>query len=419
VDAVEVDAAPRRPNARGLRNREVILDRAQELLVAEGFGALNLLRIAGAAGMSRPGLLRHFASTDEILAALMQRLTAEDREWLASEHIDLSDADDLVRLAEINESRPGFVRLFSGLAGPATSPTHPAHSFFADRYRVVRATMADAVSRVRADIDATAEAARLTAGWDGLQLLSCYDPAVRVAEELRSYFDGLGLGGNRSSRRTPASPEFTSEDFLGVVEADIGYPVGQRRRAAILDRAAAHFAQSGFHGSNLAEIARDLGVAKGTLLHHFASKDAILLAVLSRRDATFVAPTAASSESATEQLLALGRAARETEADGRLQSLYVVLSGEGSSPAHPAHEFFRGRFERVRGYLEGLLERVRLEGGLPADADIAHEALWLTAVWDGLQIQALFEPETIDVGRMLDDHIQNLVGGARQPNGGS
>jgi AcrR family transcriptional regulator len=48
------------------------------------------------------------------------------------------------------------------------------------------------------------------------------------------------------------------------------------KRQAILDTALNLFVTQGFHGSSTAQIARQAGVATGTLFHHFSSKETLL-----------------------------------------------------------------------------------------------------------------------------------------------
>ncbi len=53
-----------------------------------------------------------------------------------------------------------------------------------------------------------------------------------------------------------------------------GAPVDKRR--AILDAAVAVFARQGFHGTRVADIADEAGVAYGLVYHYFRSKDEVL-----------------------------------------------------------------------------------------------------------------------------------------------
>ena len=56
-------------------------------------------------------------------------------------------------------------------------------------------------------------------------------------------------------------------------------PEGRRR---ILDVAAALFLERGYVGTSLRDIARAVGMKPGSLYYHFASKEALLEAILER-----------------------------------------------------------------------------------------------------------------------------------------
>ena len=50
------------------------------------------------------------------------------------------------------------------------------------------------------------------------------------------------------------------------------------RRIQLLDAAAALFAENGFHGVSMRDIARNVGMLPGSMYYHFPSKDDLLLA---------------------------------------------------------------------------------------------------------------------------------------------
>jgi AcrR family transcriptional regulator len=60
--------------ARGRRRREAVLDAAAALFVERGFHGVGVDDLGAAAGISGPGLYRHFASKDELLMAVLDRL---------------------------------------------------------------------------------------------------------------------------------------------------------------------------------------------------------------------------------------------------------------------------------------------------------------------------------------------------------
>jgi AcrR family transcriptional regulator len=57
---------------------------------------------------------------------------------------------------------------------------------------------------------------------------------------------------------------------------------GRRRREAVLDAAAALFLEHGFHGTSVDDLGAAAGISGPGLYRHFASKDALLMAVLDR-----------------------------------------------------------------------------------------------------------------------------------------
>src|SRR5699024_2448450 len=57
------------------------------------------------------------------------------------------------------------------------------------------------------------------------------------------------------------------------------------RRAANPDGAAGLFAEYGYHGSSLRDISHQVGISHPGMLHHFASKDALLGGVIDRLEA--------------------------------------------------------------------------------------------------------------------------------------
>lgn len=61
----------------------------------------------------------------------------------------------------------------------------------------------------------------------------------------------------------------------------------QRKSSAILDAARSHFATHGFEATKLSEVAKDSGVAVGTIYLRYESKAELLAGVLDRVEASF------------------------------------------------------------------------------------------------------------------------------------
>ncbi|MFC6356726.1 TetR/AcrR family transcriptional regulator [Luethyella okanaganae] len=399
--------------ARGMATRETILDAAQELFVAEGFRAVSLRDIAARAGISHPGVLRHFPSADAILDAVVDRFEEFNERWNAEHDRGLAG---FAVLARHNADTPGYVELFATLAGEATSAEHPSHTRFQQRYRRIRDLTEKAFLRAMTDegglpgvADPAAEATRILAAWDGLQVISLYLPdRIDVSGMLERHMERLsGIAGSSEARLADAPPLTPLTSILPRV---FGYESGRKRRTRIVADATALFASGGFHTTSLREIAEKVGIGKSTLLHHFSTKDELLTAVLLNRDAAMVDRVAAPAATARDELMGIAKSARRnTREEPGLVELYAVLSCEGAAVSHPAHDYFTWRFDASIGYFTNVFARAAAEGAIDPDLDPAFEATWLIALWDGLQYQWLYDRDAIDIAALLDDHIAHLL----------
>ncbi|BDZ65624.1 TetR/AcrR family transcriptional regulator [Agromyces mangrovi Wang et al. 2018] len=401
------DVTPtRRRYAKSAVTRDRILDAARDLFAERGFRSVSLRDIAGAADLSHPGVQRHFRTTADILDAVVARLESDNERWL-EETGRMDDGEAMLpALARHNAATPGYVELFTVLAGEATAIGHPAHARMRDRYADLRAR-----SREGLDVDDGA-AASLAAVSDGLQLISLYDPRIDVGGELEAYLGWRRTGATGSS--TPVPPgsvdETGAQALARLVGDESGYATGRARRAALVEAATAHFAANGFHDASLREIADAAGMAKSTLLHHFSSKDELLAAVLVHRDRRVAELYGANPDaSGVEQLRGAVEGARRNAGEPGLVEVYAVLSSEASSASHPAHDYFRRRFDAARAGFAAEFADARAAGATRADLDSARAALWTIALWDGLQWQWLYDRDAIDVPALLSRTIEGML----------
>lgn len=189
-----------------------------------------------------------------------------------------------------------------------------------------------------------------------------------------------------------------------------GYATGRARRERLLDAAVTAFGQSGFHTATLAEIARACGISRPGLLHHFDSKEALLTAVLARRDQidsdTFTAAVARS----TSPLQALVDITAENTKTIGLTELYAVLSAEATNPRHPAHDYFATLYGRLRASLAGALASMQSAGALPGRILAPELARELIALKDGLSLQWLLDPAAAPPAVALAVAVERLTG---------
>jgi AcrR family transcriptional regulator len=175
---------------------------------------------------------------------------------------------------------------------------------------------------------------------------------------------------------------------------------GAEARARILEAAQAVFTERGFHGATIDAIAKRSGLSRAGLLHHFAGKEELLLALLDARDAEFGLESGHwvdEGESATELLSSLPSRMDDILARRGLVALAHALSAEAAEPGHPAHEWLVTRYARLRDHLTEAFEisiaRGELDGTVPPNV---LASMWLATV-EGLEAQWLADPDAVSV----------------------
>lgn len=182
------------------------------------------------------------------------------------------------------------------------------------------------------------------------------------------------------------------------------------RRAAILRAAADAFGTKGFAKGTLAEIAEVVGMTRAGVLHHFGSKDQLLVEVLAFRDQAEV-------EHLTEHRMPLGMdfflhlidtAHHNAHQRGIVQA-FTVLSADSITADNPGREFFEGRYASLRREGATALQRICDEHGVSPRGDLEEIAASVLATMDGLQTQWLLDPDAIDLGGVTERTIRVLV----------
>ena len=106
-------------------------------------------------------------------------------------------------------------------------------------------------------------------------------------------------------------------------------------------------AGEGLENSSLDEIAGSVGITRQGLLHYFGSKENLIIAVLQERDVRDVAAGLGDAHSPLSAGDAISSVKR-TQASPGLARLYTAFAAAATDPAHPAHGFFRQRYEAIR-----------------------------------------------------------------------
>lgn len=176
---------------------------------------------------------------------------------------------------------------------------------------------------------------------------------------------------------------------------------GEERRAEIVRAALEVIAERGYRGASLAAVAERVGLTQQGLMHHFPTKDALLVAVLQERDRWDAVP---DSRWRVDLLAALVE--YNAMRPGIVQTFSALL-GESVTDGHPARAYFSERYTRVRA---SMAEMLRAEYGdrLPNGLTPERTAPLLVAVMDGLQYQWLLDPASVDMPGAFRDFLRLL-----------
>jgi AcrR family transcriptional regulator len=184
----------------------------------------------------------------------------------------------------------------------------------------------------------------------------------------------------------------------------------QQRKAQIIREAIRFFGQNGYHGTKLADIAKAAGVTEPGLLHHFPSKAHLLMEVLAERDRVDRERFDPSLHAGIKTSIALLQELVEyNETVPGLVQLFTVLVAESIDEKHPAHEFFKQRYQNIREQNIAVLREAQARGEIRSDIPAEDLATMLFAMMDGLQVQWLYEPEHINMAHLFEQFHRLLI----------
>ncbi|HEY0932774.1 MAG TPA: MFS transporter [Trebonia sp.] len=177
------------------------------------------------------------------------------------------------------------------------------------------------------------------------------------------------------------------------------YPKGVRRRQQILDSLVALLGQRGVDRASLRSVGQAIGVSHTALRHYFSSRDELLVEAYRTHEARAAGAVPATDPSAVGLIV---EAAERNRSIPGLVELYATLTTDALQEQHAVtREFVRDRFRSLRAELAARVESAQRAGTVAADIDPADAAALVIAASDGLQIQWLLDPGTVDVGRSL------------------
>lgn len=197
-----------------------------------------------------------------------------------------------------------------------------------------------------------------------------------------------------------------------------GHSNGRATKQTIVERAAQAFSEQGFYGASMRGIARAAGVDHSTLLHHFRTKDKLLLAVLEWQDeqheaaSSFIESTEAELVDVAEELVhGFMKTAEHNRSVPGLIQLLSVVTAEAGTATHPARGTLQARHTKLRGLLARTI-RARRQAGLAVDDGLTPDesAALVIATWEGLESYDALHPGEVDVPQLLGRTLRQAFG---------
>ena len=181
-------------------------------------------------------------------------------------------------------------------------------------------------------------------------------------------------------------------------------------REKIIQAAIEFFAQQGFHGAKMADIAKAANLTGPGLLHHFPSKTHLLMEVLKERERIDSERMRTTLQKNGNHFLEAGiELVEHNETVPGLVQLFTLLVAEGISQGHPAHTFFVQRYQRERERMVQAIKQAQQANEVRSDISAETLVVLIFAMMDGLQVQWLLEPEKISMSgafRVLTDMLK-------------
>jgi AcrR family transcriptional regulator len=160
---------------RGAQSRRAIVAAALDVFAVRGFRAGALTEIADKVGLTPAAILYHFGSKDALLVAVIAERDRRASDVLARspEGDGLASIRGVMDIAELIEREPGLAALHTVLQVESFDPESPAHEYFLERSRVVRAMV------------------EFVAFQEGASVMWLLDDNLSIVDLYRSYVDGF------------------------------------------------------------------------------------------------------------------------------------------------------------------------------------------------------------------------------------
>jgi AcrR family transcriptional regulator len=193
---------------------------------------------------------------------------------------------------------------------------------------------------------------------------------------------------------------------------------GADRREQIVGEAMACFAELGFRGTTVRELASRVGLSEAALYRYFPSKEALYAAIIDRKMAAvdIVAVLRPVAERRDDRGFFLGLARElfgRVESDPTFLRILYFSALEGHRLADP---FFESRVKRLREFVTDYVARRIADGDFVATDPVIASRAFLGMVFDHLNVRLVLGqteayPQPLD--EVAETFVSIFLGGVR------
>lgn len=159
--------------------------------------------------------------------------------------------------------------------------------------------------------------------------------------------------------------------------------------AEILDATTAVFGKYGYNGGSLSQIAKQLDIGESGILHHFKTKANLLAEVLKYRDSQGIERSKLHGTDGLEFVASWLAMIEFNISDPGNVELFCIISAEATSASHPAHDYFKARYQNATKFAIDSFNSLSAMGYLRENLNPEILGQSLVALSDGLQVQWL------------------------------
>lgn len=183
---------------------------------------------------------------------------------------------------------------------------------------------------------------------------------------------------------------------------------GEDRRAAILAAATRLFGRKGYEAARVADIARVAGVTDAGLLHHFATKKDLFMAVVKLREDSYGDEASFDVATVRDMFDAMIAGVRRASENPDLVRFRRMLTGAAGIEGHPIEARYRDVLAQALDRWAPVVRRAIDSGELATDLDPEQVVLELLALNEGIRDQWLTLPDRIDYVRTFTTAVDRL-----------